>query len=460
MKSPKVLLIFTRESIEENKAKPDELISLIAAEGGVEASWACTDELVFTIQTSSAQVTVGVNGPDLRSFDVIYFRRFQADPGVAYGAALYADYMGVRIIDTEILHQHGSVSKLTQYVRLALAGYPVPATFYAHSSHLEHVITDGGLPFKYPVVIKAVAGTRGADNHLAHTKAEALRIVAGLSKTQVVVQEFIANVGDYRVWVVGDQLGPVFYRQRADAATHLNNTSKGASLQAVPADHLPSHIVAMACRAAASFERSVAGVDIVENQDAPGDYRIFEVNRAPQIEGTSFADQKIHALVDYFIHLAKHPKPARRHIVGRSERIQFPELGTQHKLHARVDTGATTSALWASDVIEHNGELRFKLLGQGHPDYTGKELVLTNYSTKVVASSVGIPQRRYLIKTLVRLKGRTIRASFTLADRSKQVYPVLIGRNILRGKFIVDVRTGQSLYKQEKQREAELDAEY
>ena len=33
-------------------------------------------------------------------------------------------------------------------------------------------------------------------------------------------------------------------------------------------------------------------------------------------------------------------------------------------------------------------------------------------------------------------------ATFTLADRSTQVYPVLIGRATLNGKFIVDVQKG------------------
>ena len=54
-------------------------------------------------------------------------------------------------------------------------------------------------------------------------------------------------------------------------------------------------------------------------------------------------------------------------------------------------------------------------------------------------------QQRYKVKLRVILDNRVINATFTLADRSSQVYPVLVGRNILRGKFIVDVHKGSPL---------------
>jgi hypothetical protein len=47
-------------------------------------------------------------------------------------------------------------------------------------------------------------------------------------------------------------------------------------------------------------------------------------------------------------------------------------------------------------------------------------------------------------------------ATFTLADRSSQVYPVLIGRATLRGKFIVDVQMGSPLREEEEKRSMEL----
>ena len=47
-------------------------------------------------------------------------------------------------------------------------------------------------------------------------------------------------------------------------------------------------------------------------------------------------------------------------------------------------------------------------------------------------------------------------ATFTLSDRSMQVYPVLIGRSTLNGKFVVDVSRGSPLLAEEERRSAEL----
>jgi hypothetical protein len=81
---------------------------------------------------------------------------------------------------------------------------------------------------------------------------------------------------------------------------------------------------------------------------------------------------------------------------------------------------------------------------------------VTDFEQVVVASSIGAEQARYKVNMLVKIRGKKIRTSFTLADRSQQAYPVLIGRNALRGKFLVDVQSGKPDYTAEKQRSAKL----
>lgn len=130
-------------------------------------------------------------------------------------------------------------------------------------------------------------------------------------------------------------------------------------------------------------------------------------------------------------------------IIGQAERIKFPLLNL--KVHARVDTGARTSAIWASSTREVNGVLEVIFLGKSHEAYTGTVLTFHEYTQDVVTSSTGHTDVRYKVKMPVIVKGRKINASFTLADRSAQVYPVLVGRNILRGKFVVDVKGGTTL---------------
>lgn len=142
-------------------------------------------------------------------------------------------------------------------------------------------------------------------------------------------------------------------------------------------------------------------------------------------------------------------------IIGKAEEVALLQYGVE-KVPARVDTGAKTSAIWASDISEHDGLLHFVLFDKTSPFYTGTVHKTTQFERIIVASSIGAVQERYKVKFLIRLKGKKIRARFTLADRSEQTYPILLGRNVLYRKFIVDVEKGKSLYEEERQRSAYL----
>jgi len=133
-------------------------------------------------------------------------------------------------------------------------------------------------------------------------------------------------------------------------------------------------------------------------------------------------------------------------IIGRVEKISFPELGIRN-VHAKIDTGADVSSIWATGVHEENGTLRFKLFGKKSPHYTGKEIEFTSphYLLTRIASSFGHRELRYVVKLQINLGGRIIVGTFTLADRSKKTYSILIGRKLLNRKFLVDVSKGSPL---------------
>lgn len=142
-------------------------------------------------------------------------------------------------------------------------------------------------------------------------------------------------------------------------------------------------------------------------------------------------------------------------LIGRAEEISFLEFGIP-SIPARIDTGAKTSSVWATNIKEQDGMLYFTLFGPQSALYTGEVCRTSRFEKTVVASSIGEPQERYKIRILIKLHGKKIRARFTLADRSQQTYPILVGRNVLRGKFVVDVSDGKPLYKEERQRSTQL----
>lgn len=130
-------------------------------------------------------------------------------------------------------------------------------------------------------------------------------------------------------------------------------------------------------------------------------------------------------------------------VIGYIERIALPELGVAD-IPAKVDTGADRSAIWASDVKEDAMGLHYVLFAPGSPWYTGRvvDVAMGDYGKVLVSNSFGHKERRYRVKLTVVIKKRRINASFTLADRSQKVYPVLLGRRLLYKKFLVDVAIG------------------
>ncbi len=83
--------------------------------------------------------------------------------------------------------------------------------------------------------------------------------------------------------------------------------------------------------------------------------------------------------------------------------------------------------------------LKCNFLDEEHPNYHEKEIVFDEYDVKVVKSSNGQSEARYRIKTEILLFGKTQEIYLTLSDREEMRFPVLLGRNFLSNKFVVDI---------------------
>lgn len=125
-------------------------------------------------------------------------------------------------------------------------------------------------------------------------------------------------------------------------------------------------------------------------------------------------------------------------ILGRSDRVDLPELGLIN-IHAKVDTGAYSCSLHCSKVHIVDGKLEFILLDEEHPEFTGMPFRVSSFEQREIRNSFGEAELRYVIKTQIRIHGRLIRAEFSLSNRGNLRFPVLLGRKILRHRFLIDV---------------------
>lgn len=129
-----------------------------------------------------------------------------------------------------------------------------------------------------------------------------------------------------------------------------------------------------------------------------------------------------------------------KQVIGKKDLVDFPDLGL-FDVQAKVDTGAYTSALHCKDVhlTKVNGRtmLSFWLIDKtGEPS---QQFYSDQFSQRLIRNSFGEAALRYVIKTRIVLFGRPILSEFTLADRERLRNPVLLGRKLLRNRFVVDV---------------------
>lgn len=124
-------------------------------------------------------------------------------------------------------------------------------------------------------------------------------------------------------------------------------------------------------------------------------------------------------------------------ILGRTDKADFPGLGLK-EIAIKIDTGAYTSSIHCNNIHEEANVLKASFLDEEHPNYNHQLFTFTDYKMTWVKSSNGLTQKRYEIKSTIKIFGKTYKISLTLSDRKEMRYPVLIGRKFLSKKFMVD----------------------
>ncbi len=131
-------------------------------------------------------------------------------------------------------------------------------------------------------------------------------------------------------------------------------------------------------------------------------------------------------------------------MIGWREWVSLPEWGVEH-LKAKVDTGARTSSLHAFDLewFEHDGEPRVRFEIHPWQRSTADSIVVeaTVVSTRDIRSSSGAVDRRPVVRTAIGLGGTTVRAEVTLTRRDDMGFRMLVGREAVRRRFLVDPGT-------------------
>ena len=125
--------------------------------------------------------------------------------------------------------------------------------------------------------------------------------------------------------------------------------------------------------------------------------------------------------------------------IGSIDCIDMPEFGLEN-IEAKIDTGANRSSIHCSNIehkmVDGKDSIFFEipLVSKGVSVFHSND-----FFKKDIKSSSGHVENRYIIKTTLILFGKRIKTSFSLTDRTDMKYPILLGRKLLKSRYIVDV---------------------
>lgn len=127
--------------------------------------------------------------------------------------------------------------------------------------------------------------------------------------------------------------------------------------------------------------------------------------------------------------------------IGNQEWCSFPDLGIP-AIKARIDSGAKTSSLHAFNIrgFERNAEhwVSFDL----HPIQNNRKIVVQceakSIDQRMVKSSSGVAETRHVIRVPVQLGENTWLVELTLANRDSMGFRMLLGREAMHGRVLVD----------------------
>jgi hypothetical protein len=142
---------------------------------------------------------------------------------------------------------------------------------------------------------------------------------------------------------------------------------------------------------------------------------------------------------------AKHKNPLP--IIGWREWVSLPQLGIAF-IKPKIDTGARSSSLHASEVEEFDRDgqtfVRFKVHPIQRKKNFGVKAEAPVLEYRNVTSSGGQKSRRPVILTEIEILGQRWPIELTLANRDAMGFRMLLGREAVRGRFLVDA--GRSYY--------------
>lgn len=135
------------------------------------------------------------------------------------------------------------------------------------------------------------------------------------------------------------------------------------------------------------------------------------------------------------------PKEQSLGVVGWREWVRLPKLGLP-RVKVKVDSGARTSALHAENIVYFRQGRRKMVRFRVYPHQNDRNGALTREAPllekRSIRSSGGHVTLRPVVATAIELHGEVWRIELTLVDREIMGFRMLLGRQAIRHRFVID----------------------
>lgn len=282
--------------------KKKKLVSFLGQNllGKAEVSLARFSDLIFEIEREN--LSVGLDGRDIRDFDLVYFRRVGGEfLALAGTLALCLDHFKMEYIDSIFKEIGPAGNKLTSLLKCSLADLPVMPSFFCWQDKIREEIDYIVDKFGFPLVAKEVTSVRGEKVFLLRKRKDFDFLKQVDPGDQFLFQKFYPNDEEYRLVVLDYKVRVYYQKIRRDPEEFRSNTALGAEERFLAVEEAPAKMKKIAVKAAKVLGLEITGVDILIERET-GKPWLLEANRGPGLTYDPKISTELPALADFFRH--------------------------------------------------------------------------------------------------------------------------------------------------------------
>lgn len=294
----KILILATARA--ENKEKLTAFLSTRLAKKADVSLGVFSD---ITFQIAMGEVLVEIDGVDIRTFDLIYFRKTSGFSPFANALAIYLDKEKINFFDKSFISGSFSGDKFTALMRLAVNDIPIVPSFLCWKGAINKSKKRIIEKFGFPVVAKEVTTQRMQSIYLLNSEEDfdklPDRTVRDLD-ARYLFQKFIHIDREFRLLVLKDKVAIIHTKTvRDNTGFQVGYNDVNEFPEFLDLEETPSVIKRTAVNAATALHIQIAGVDICRERET-GKIFVFEVNRGPGLEYDTNVSQELPKIAEFF----------------------------------------------------------------------------------------------------------------------------------------------------------------